>query len=85
MDTLTSFFFSESGFASPRKVLSGSWVAGIIVGTFSLLSPVISTYAHENNCVTDWLCGGHWSVTCCCNHGDPEIDCGWFTYSCSCS
>ena len=84
MSILTSFFLSESGFASPRKALSGSWITGLMVGAFSLLAPVIAAYAHEN-CKTEWFCGRYYWVTCCCDNGDPEINCGWPGYSCECS
>ena len=86
MATLTSFFLSESGFASPPKALSGSWIAGIIVGTFSLLTPVIAAFASGTNCVTStgW-CGWSYNVQCCCTDGDPVLECGWIGHSCSCS
>ena len=87
MATLTSFFLSESGFASPSKALSGSWIMGIMVGASSLLAPVIAAYAHDNgNCLTASPCGRHTKAECCCPAGtDPSIDCGWIGYSCDCS
>ncbi len=85
MFTLTSFFLSESGFASPHKALSGSWIAGIIVGAFSLLSPVISAYANTTNCTSSIPCGWQNMETCCCLEGDPELHCSIFGNSCDCS
>lgn len=83
MATLTSFFLSESGFASPSKVLSGSWITGLMICAASLLFSVNTVYAQ--NCVKAKPCGGHKKVKCCCKNGDPELQCFENSYSCSCS
>ena len=81
---LKSFFINESGFVAPWTGLSWSWVAGIIVGAFSLLKPVITVYAQDDNCITEqcyWL----GTITCCCDDGwDPVITCEYFA-ECECT
>ena len=82
---LKSFFLNESGFVAPWTALSWSWVAGIIVGAFSLLTPVITAYAAFENCDTD-ICWWGQKVECCCDEDyNPTIECGWFRYTCECS
>ncbi len=83
MSILTSFFLSESGFASPIRALSGSWIAGILVGAFSLLTPVVATYAH-GDCASSSNCGGGYA-DCCCDEGDPKLTCFSNHYICECS
>lgn len=81
---LKSFFINESGFVAPRTGLSYSWIAGIIVGAFSLLKPVITVYAQGGDtCITEHCWGDE--ITCCCDDDwEPVITCAYFA-ECECT
>ena len=84
MATLTSFFLSESGFASPSKALSGSWISGIMVGAGSLLAPVTTSYA-DGGCVVEAGCAGYVAVVCCCGTGPADLTCYDNDWDCGCA
>ncbi len=67
-----SFFLNESGFVAPWTALSGSWIAGILVGATTLFGVVGPAFA--GGCVVK--CNG-WEVTIDCGEGlnCTEVDC----------
>ncbi len=70
---LKSFFLNESGFVAPWTALSGSWIAGILVGAatlFGAISPALADVKCSKAC-----CGSYWILTCQ-GYDNCGIECG---------
>lgn len=76
-----SFFLNESGFVAPWTALSGSWIAGILVGAttlFGFVSPALADAVCSDDC---W---GIEITLVCEGFDDCEFNCAEFGNVCIC-